>query len=439
MWRCPLSPLPLVNNVLLMQRYQLDRRFHCPVASVTNRESHVAPANWSVSSNGRSFCAESVADAYRNAGVPLVNGRSDSVSPNTIVKVTTTGGLNHAGESSGGHRRTIPIISPYHIAAVKRVLLTHFSRVNDGFPRPGLPALRKSWRSSRNCRIRPGTTVMAIERKPATPVPVNFQPPSSSPYRVKNGDSWGVVARRFGIGAWDLIRFNFKTSKPAEVNWYLKHYVGCNQHTTDGKNYIFSASADPGIIYVPAKTAVAPPSIPQEPRKWQEISFWFEGIHGSVSLYKILGYKKLRGHLGMRINKSPCDWYVWSLSASLGSAGPSVKGAPPLSVGSIKTTEKSFRFDPDLFNPRTDWNEPPIKVHMYGTTLTITVKNALPRIPSRTYQPIEGVTSRDLVISVTMDGPETGGAKGVGYLSSGRDVKCQAPKNPYGLPSDGWT
>jgi hypothetical protein len=49
----------------------------------------------------------------------------------------------------------------------------------------------------------------------------------------------------------DLIRFNFKTNNPDEVNWYLRRNVGCNVPTPDGFNWTFSSSASPGIIYLP--------------------------------------------------------------------------------------------------------------------------------------------------------------------------------------------
>lgn len=77
--------------------YQLDRWFLCSVASVRNCEDRAARANLWMSSSGRFFCSELVAEAYRQAGVPLVNGRSDSVSPERIVAVTTTGDLAYVG------------------------------------------------------------------------------------------------------------------------------------------------------------------------------------------------------------------------------------------------------------------------------------------------------------------------------------------------------
>src|SRR5215208_1445056 len=91
----------------------------------------------------------------------------------------------------------------------------------------------------------------------------DYIPPHSKPYKVRDGDSWGSCAARAEtdaqqcIGAWELIRYNFPSlpketkNAVAEVNWYLFHYVGCNKVTADRTNFIFGASANPGIIYLP--------------------------------------------------------------------------------------------------------------------------------------------------------------------------------------------
>lgn len=92
---------------------------------------------------------------------------------------------------------------------------------------------------------------MAIQRVPTSPVPQNFRPAGGMPYRVRDGDSWVSVALRAGVAVWDLIDFNFRTRNPDEVNWYLRRNVGCWRTTPDGKNYIFSADANPGIVYLP--------------------------------------------------------------------------------------------------------------------------------------------------------------------------------------------
>lgn len=94
---------------------------------------------------------------------------------------------------------------------------------------------------------------MPIEREPAAKVPKSYIPPDSMPYRVRDGDSWVKIAGDHKMDPWALIEANFKTRSPAEVNWYLRHYVGCNLPTADGKNWRFSASAKPGVIHIPLK------------------------------------------------------------------------------------------------------------------------------------------------------------------------------------------
>lgn len=98
------------------------------------------------------------------------------------------------------------------------------------------------------------------ERRPASPIPWK-QPSNSRPYRVKDGDNWKSIALANGIDPSDLLRFNFGTVIPEEVNWYLREYVGCNVKTADGRNWRFSSSATPGTIYLPlTKAAIKPPT-----------------------------------------------------------------------------------------------------------------------------------------------------------------------------------
>jgi hypothetical protein len=102
---------------------------------------------------------------------------------------------------------------------------------------------------------------MAIARRPSVPTP--FPSPlhlaSGTPYKVKDGDNWWSIAtaNRVDVGA--LIAFNFKTSNPDEINWYLREKVGCRLETPDRDNYRFSSRDVPGKIYIPK---VAPPPKP---------------------------------------------------------------------------------------------------------------------------------------------------------------------------------
>lgn len=100
---------------------------------------------------------------------------------------------------------------------------------------------------------------MPIEKKPKNLIPRDFKPPSSKPYKVKNGDSLKKIARLHKMEVWELIYENFRTRTPEEVNWYLKHYVGCTKTTVDGKNYMFSTDARPGIIHIPERVIDLPP------------------------------------------------------------------------------------------------------------------------------------------------------------------------------------
>ena len=96
---------------------------------------------------------------------------------------------------------------------------------------------------------------MPIEKKPANPVPKGYHVEKSIRHRVRDGESWETLAERYGIDAKKIIKSNFKTSDPREVNWYLgnPNYVGCKKPTPDGNNWMFSSAADPGIVYIPPR------------------------------------------------------------------------------------------------------------------------------------------------------------------------------------------
>ena len=88
--------------------------------------------------------------------------------------------------------------------------------------------------------------------KPAPALAVWPPMPFRDAYRVgqKQGANWRTVATGFGTpDVWDLIWFNFRTTDPRQINWYLHRYVGCWQ-SNDGKNFSFR-DAEPGIIFIP--------------------------------------------------------------------------------------------------------------------------------------------------------------------------------------------
>jgi hypothetical protein len=97
-----------------------------------------------------------------------------------------------------------------------------------------------------------------VTTKPHTPTPKTMAtfPPRGyvRPHKVQTGENWWTLAEKYRRkDPWDLIRFNFGTSNPDEVNWYLANKVGCTLTTDDRKNFRFSSNASPGLIYIPRK------------------------------------------------------------------------------------------------------------------------------------------------------------------------------------------
>ena len=165
---------------------------------------------------------------------------------------------------------------------------------------------------------------MAIEQKPAHPLDkatwLSKGPPGKnrfSRYRVRDGDYWGSVARR---DMWSdpkgLVQFNFGTTKPEEVNWYLREFVGCNVSNDGGKNWSFSDSASPGHIYTQYDLSTMPPPPPgpgdlDPDAEYQGPEFdsgwWFGfGVKGGFTT------PDLR-HLGLPINGVGADLAVMQM------------------------------------------------------------------------------------------------------------------------------
>ena len=142
---------------------------------------------------------------------------------------------------------------------------------------------------------------MPIEKRPVNPIAKDYVPPNSEPHKVRNGDSWESLARINRIKVGDLIFTNFKTRNPAEINWYLRHFVGCVQPTVDRRNWMFSSGADPGIIHIPRRVIKLPPitikgSIPSKRTKlWAGLGkshsgdFFIVGAHDLTAKIYNLG------------------------------------------------------------------------------------------------------------------------------------------------------
>lgn len=143
------------------------------------------------------------------------------------------------------------------------------------------------------------------EPKPL-PSDLTYVPDAGAPYRVGGGDSFYTLASRpevkaAGMSPVDLAFFNFRTRNPTEINWYLYHKVGCRKATGDGKNYVFSSSDSPGVIYLPKVgppppvNVVVPP--PAAERAAEKTKAWI-GIGGKAGTqFFAVGIETLTGYV----------------------------------------------------------------------------------------------------------------------------------------------
>lgn len=115
--------------------------------------------------------------------------------------------------------------------------------------------------------------------------PIGYQ----SFHRVQTGDNWGNLASRYyRESPLDIILFNFETTNPREINWFLSTYVGCRTETPDGKNFRFSSTDIPGLIYIPPKTwkPGGPPAKPSVPGENATARAWVLDTLSHPALYK---------------------------------------------------------------------------------------------------------------------------------------------------------
>jgi hypothetical protein len=162
----------------------------------------------------------------------------------------------------------------------------------------------------------------AMPLPPPPKRPMNFAPlmrpapalavwppmPFRDAYRVgdKLGANWQTVAAGFGIAnVWDLIWFNFRTTDPREINFYLHRYVGCWQ-SNDAKNFSFMG-AEPGVIFIPPFGWKRPTPDPLMTRFLSMLSasvarfpyITYKNVHISRSSFEHVGWAVRNGKMGI--------------------------------------------------------------------------------------------------------------------------------------------
>jgi hypothetical protein len=144
--------------------------------------------------------------------------------------------------------------------------------------------------------------------KPAPALAVWPPMPFRDAYRVgdKPGANWQTVAAGFGVpDVWDLIWFNFQTTDPREVNFYLYRYVGCWQ-SNDAKNFSFMG-AEPGVIFIPPWGYKRPNPDPTKTRFLGMLSagvahfpyITYKNVHISRSSFETVGMAVRTGKIGI--------------------------------------------------------------------------------------------------------------------------------------------
>lgn len=173
---------------------------------------------------------------------------------------------------------------------------------------------------------------------------------------------------------------------------------------------IVSPARHPGIL--PPKKQKPKPYPPKQVN-WRKVDIWLE-----VDTLDIGPVKKLHGTLGMHLGCGRA--YAWYFSASLAGMSLSPKGKPPLWPGSIRTHGLPFSYNAEIFDPTVFWKKKTVHVNLYGSTVGITIENALPRKPGPDYTPIKlgnvKIQGKDISFKLRPDSAELGGSKGIGSI-----------------------
>jgi hypothetical protein len=132
-------------------------------------------------------------------------------------------------------------------------------------------------------------------RRPASPVARDYRPAGGETRKVTDRDSWVSLAREKGMTPWELIRYNYpglpanEHEAAREVNWYLQEYVGCTKLTADQKNYCFSSSANPGMVWLPGRmnsSIYHAVPVMKQPQTW---SCWYTSLQMVVKYWRDRG------------------------------------------------------------------------------------------------------------------------------------------------------
>ena len=142
---------------------------------------------------------------------------------------------------------------------------------------------------------------MSFEETPARPVSKNRKPDGFTQYKVKDGETWGKIAERYGLGAGELAYENVGATNPFELNSYTQATQECSQEAQATRHSVISADANLETIYVPKRKSTVPRRLDSDRRApnlnnvWAGIAkahsgdFFLGGAHDLTGIVYNLG------------------------------------------------------------------------------------------------------------------------------------------------------
>jgi hypothetical protein len=118
----------------------------------------------------------------------------------------------------------------------------------------------------------------AWEQQPSPDKYKTHRPLDGIPYKVQTGDNFESLALLSGMSPKALLEYNFLTTKPQTINYYLRTYVGCRTRSWDNKSFSFRTEDSPGIIEFPPQAYKRLAEVMNPAPVWEDQAWRVRGI-----------------------------------------------------------------------------------------------------------------------------------------------------------------
>jgi hypothetical protein len=223
----------------------------------------------------------------------------------------------------------------------------------------------------------------------------------------------GYVRQRLGPG----VTLPVHSLDMGEAPAFMAGEKNDHENPSYRATYVQLSVTRPAQLPTPAK----PPPV----KRWRSLMLWLD-----VDFLNLGPIRRMNGALVGSIDGDMTSWLAWNLGGTQAQAGIPVKGEPPIGTGSLNTTGVTLQYDPDIFDPATAFAGKAATFRMHGKTVKMVVRNLLPRQPSASYEPLNGVAERS--VELEFINPDTEASISGGYVTLGRvrRVKGKGPSMP---------